>query len=404
MAGKNSRRSFLVGSAAAAAAAAAGLSVGRELAPDTAPEAATTAPSVQPTTVEFHGAHQPGIADPTPTHASFLSFDLAAETGRTQLTQTMQRWTAVASALASGDTSVDPSSVSSGSGPGMFTMTVGVGGGMLDRLGIARPEPLIDLPAFPGDRLDHDASYGDIFVQLCSNDAIYLSGAVRAVRRTAGDALVPRWQLNGFRGVAASTSSTNGRNLMGQVDGTNNIAVSRGSSGGAVWIDDPSPEWMQGGSYVVLRRIRMLLSEWESADGVTRDRTIGRHTSSGAPLGARDESDPVDLAAVDTSGTLTTPDDAHIRLAAPRRGAGEEMLRRSYSYSNGQIAGGTDEDAGLIFVSYQRDPRTSFVPVQRRLAESDALNRFTEATTSAIFAVLPGVVDDDDWYGRRLLG
>ena len=79
------------------------------------------------------------------------------------------------------------------------------------------------------------------------------------------------------------------------------------------------------------------------------------------------------------------------------------MLRRSYSYTNGQTTSADDEDAGLIFISYQSDPTTSFIPVQQRLAESDALNRFTVATSSALFAILPGVADKNDWYGRRLL-
>ncbi|MFD0647365.1 Dyp-type peroxidase [Streptomyces malaysiensis] len=108
--------------------------------------------------------------------------------------------------------------------------------------------------------------------------------------------------------------------------------------------------------------------------------------------------------AKDPSGALIIPDDAHIRLAAPRRGAGEEMLRRSYSYSIGQESGAAgDEDAGLIFVSYQADPTTSFIPVQQRLAKSDALAHFTLATSSALFAILPGVVGRHDWYGRSLL-
>jgi dye decolorizing peroxidase len=211
--------------------------------------------------------------------------------------------------------------------------------------------------------------------------------------------------MNGFRGAAASTSSSNGRNLMGQIDGTNNIAVSRTTSGGPVWIDHPQPGWMAGGSYVAVRRFRMLLSDWEASEVDVRDRAVGRHVSTGAPLGMRNEFDPVDLDATDSSGAPVIPADAHIRLSAPRPGAGEEMLRRSYSYSMGQAGGPAgDEDAGLIFVSYQSDPRTSFIPVQRRLAGSDALARFTVATSSALFAVLPGVADEGDWYGRALLG
>ncbi|TMM34080.1 MAG: hypothetical protein E6F99_22580 [Actinobacteria bacterium] len=46
-------------------------------------------------------------------------------------------------------------------------------------------------------------------------------------------------------------------------------------------------------------------------------------------------------------------------------------------------------DAGLIFVCFQRDPGQQFIPVQRRLAERDALNAFSQHTASAVFACPP---------------
>lgn len=399
-----SRRGFLIGGAAALSAAAGGVVVGSRFSDRT-----MTPPPIEPPTsaasVPFYGLHQPGIADPTPTHATFLAFDLRPGAGRADLATVLQSWTTISAALAVGSTDVDTSMISHGSGPGMFTMTVGIGANALDQLQIARPAPLVDMPLFPGDQLEEQSSHGGVFVQLCSNDAVYLAGAIRAVRDAAGSALTPRWQLGGFRGAAAATSSSNGRNLMGQIDGTNNIAASRATRGGAVWVDAASPAWMTGGSYVAVRRFRMLLNKWEAAPADERDSVVGRHISTGAPLGGKNEFDFVDLDAVDSAARPVIPTDSHIRLAAPRRGAGEEMLRRSYSYSSGELIGpDVDEDAGLIFVSYQSDPTKSFIPVQQRLAESDALNRFTIATSSALFAILPGVTDESDWYGRALLG
>ncbi|MGP3533632.1 Dyp-type peroxidase [Microbacterium sp. RD1] len=395
------RRGFLLGGAATVGAAAAGLLVGTQIAREATPDAPEPTPAT-PATVDFYGDHQGGIADATPTHAAFIAFDLAPGAGVAVLTDVFKRWTAMGAALAVGDTGADPTSISAGSDPGLFTLTVGLGSSGLDRLGIARPPALVDLPLFPGDQLDPAASHGDVFVQLCSNDAVYLGGAVRAIRGAAASALVPRWQMNGFRGARAASSATNGRNLMGQIDGTNNIAVSRRSAGPPLWVDASEPSWMTGGTYVAVRRFRMLLNDWESATPDARDRAVGRHIDTGAPLGGSHESDPVDLEATTPSGVPQIPADAHIRLAAPRRDAGEEMLRRSYSYTRGQTAAG-EEDAGLLFVSYQHDPRTSFLPVQQRLAESDALNRFTVATSSALFAILPGVSGPDDWFGRALL-
>ncbi|MDR7188199.1 deferrochelatase/peroxidase EfeB [Microbacterium sp. BE35] len=381
------------------------MAVGNQLSHIDALPAAMTSPSSppdQPDAVEFYGPHQGGIADATPTHASFLAFDLVVGAGRTHMAAVLKRWTELGAALAVGDTSLDPSLVSAGSQSALFTLTVGVGGSALDRMGIPRPAALVDLPLFPGDQLDDTASHGDFFVQLCANDAVYLGGAIRAVRAAASGVLAPRWQMNGFRGAHSATSSANGRNLMGQIDGTNNIAVSRRSTGAPVWVDADTPAWMTGGSYVAIRRFRMLLDSWEQTTSEIRDRAVGRHLATGAPLGGTAEFEPVDLAATTSGGAPLIPADAHIRLAAPRRGAGEELLRRSYSYSHGQSTPG-GEDAGLIFVSYQHDPRSSFIPVQQRLAESDALNQFTVATSSALFAVLPGATKKGDWLGQALL-
>jgi deferrochelatase/peroxidase EfeB len=78
------------------------------------------------------------------------------------------------------------------------------------------------------------------------------------------------------------------------------------------------------------------------------------------------------------------------------------MLRRGYSYVDG-----ADElgrlDAGLMFLAFQRDPRTAFVPVQQRLARHDAMNEYVRHTGSALFAVLPGA-RPGGWLGQTLLG
>ena len=399
-----SRRAFLIGGAASLGAAAAGVAAGSLLTTAVSPETVSDAEPETQTTVPFYGIHQPGIAEPPPAQAAFLGFDLAPGTSRTAVAEVMKKWTTLSAALAMGDTSADESLVSVGTAPGRFTMTVGISGPGLDALGAERPAPLVDHPVFPGDQIDERMSFGHMFVQLCSADRVYLAGAVRAVRQSAAAALTPRWQFSGFRNADADSTPRNGRNLMGQIDGTNNIAASRATEGGAVWVKDAGPRWLIGGSYVAIRRFRMLLGAWEDTPRGTQDRTIGRHLDTGAPIGSRQEQDPVDLDATDASGAPLIPLDAHIRLAAPRRGAGEEMLRRSYSYSTGQFDSAMgDEDAGLIFVSYQSDPTSSFIPVQQRLADSDALNRFVIATSSSLFAVFPGVQDSDDWYGRELL-
>jgi Dyp-type peroxidase family len=125
-----------------------------------------------------------------------------------------------------------------------------------------------------------------------------------------------------------------------------------------------------------VRRVRVLLDAWTALSLQERERVIGRHRDSGAPLGRTHEFDPMPL-------DDTVAADAHARLAAPLDGEAQ-LLRRGYSFDDG------DGDAGLLLLLYQRDPRRQFVPLQRRLAERDALARFTSPVGSAIFAIPPG--------------
>ena len=103
---------------------------------------------------------------------------------------------------------------------------------------------------------------------------------------------------------------------------------------------------------------------------------MGRHKRSGAPLGWRSEFDPRRLEDL--------PETSHVRASAARSNGGAAMLRRGYSYAE---AG--REDAGLLFLAYQRDPRRQFVPVQARLAREDALSPHVTHTGTADFALPP---------------
>ncbi len=130
-----------------------------------------------------------------------------------------------------------------------------------------------------------------------------------------------RWSQLGF-GRTSSTcqSQATPRNLMGFKDGTNNLKL-EDTAGLAdyVWVgEDDDPPWMRGGTYIVTRRIRMLIEVWDRASLADQEQTIGRVKASGAPLGARDEFD-VPTWPLDGRRGSVIPDDAHIRLAAPRR-------------------------------------------------------------------------------------
>jgi deferrochelatase/peroxidase EfeB len=177
-----------------------------------------------------------------------------------------------------------------------------------------------------------------------------------------------------------------------------------------VWVGTEGPAWMQGGSYVVVRRIRMALEHWDRTNVGFQEQTLGRHKVSGAPLGLRDEFAPLRLDRADKDGNPIIPENAHVRLANAASNGGAEILRRGYSYNDGvnftaerwpPWRQGMEYDAGLLFVAYQRDPRTGFVKIFENMAKFDMLNQFVTHTGGGLFAC-PGGVREGEFVGQRL--
>jgi deferrochelatase/peroxidase EfeB len=132
----------------------------------------------------------------------------------------------------------------------------------------------------------------------------------------------------------------------------------------------------------------MLIEVWDRATLADQERTIGRTKAAGAPLGGTHEHDAVDLGARQ-DGARVVPVDSHIRLASPKTNDEIAILRRGYSFTDGMDERLGQLDAGLFFISFQRDPQ-SFVTLQERLARHDALNEYITHKSSALFAVPPG--------------
>jgi deferrochelatase/peroxidase EfeB len=214
-------------------------------------------------------------------------------------------------------------------------------------------------------------------VQACADDPQVAFHAVRNLARLGRGLVVMRWSQLGFgRTSTTSRSQSTPRNLMGFKDGTNNIrAEDTEALRKHVWLPD-------GGTFMVTRRIRMLIETWDRAPLADQEDTIGRTKLEGAPLGGEHELDKVDLA--------DQPPNAHVALAQPSRNGGVKLLRRGYSFTDGMDNRLGELDAGLFFISFQRDPE-QFVRVQRRLGSVDALNEYIKHVGSAVFAVPPGV-------------
>ena len=162
------------------------------------------------------------------------------------------------------------------------------------------------------------------------------------------------------------------------------------------WVaGDDDQAWMAGGSYLVARRIRMLIEQWDRAVLKEQQAVIGRDKREGAPLGQTKEFDELDLESKGPDGPFV-PVDSHVRLASAQHLGGIRILRRGYNFTDGSDGFG-HLDAGLFFIAFCRNPLDQFVPMQLELARSDALNEYIQHVGSAVFACPPGLRDGEYW-------
>lgn len=185
---------------------------------------------------------------------------------------------------------------------------------------------------------------------------------------------------------------------MGMRDGTANEADPVAADDVA-WCTDPAYPWLVGGSHLVIRRMAIDLEAWDDLEVTAKEEAFGRRLRDGSPLTGTTEHETVDRLATADGFPVVNPA-AHAARAQARTGD-ERMLRRAYNYDAGVALDGTP-DAGLIFVCYQKDVSRSFIPVQRRLAESDLLNIWASHIGSASYAVPPGV-PEGSYLGQSLL-
>jgi len=354
--------------------------------------------------VGFYGKHQAGIDTPAQDRLHFAAFDLLSE-DPAELRELLREWTLAAAEATAGEmigevndvalAPPDDTGETVGLLPSSLTVTFGFGPGLFEKPGLGlggkRPAALKPLPPLPGDELDPAESGGDICVQACADDPQVAFHAIRNLARIGRGTVAMRWSQLGFgRTSTTSRSQDTPRNLMGMKDGTANIKAEDGAAMERfVWVGGEGPAWMRGGSYMVTRRIRMLLEVWDRASLGDQERTIGRHKYSGAPLGGTDEFEPLPLDA-QRDGHPLIPADSHVRLASARENAGARILRRGYSFTDGVDESLGELEAGLFFICFQRDPAKQFVPIQQRLGQIDALNEYIKHVGSALFAVPPG--------------
>jgi deferrochelatase/peroxidase EfeB len=408
--GEVRRRGFLRGAARGlgSAVAAAGL-VGADR------PAVPQLPAGFPQSVahaEFHGPHQAGILRPAQPATVFAAFDVTAD-GRRELTELLRTLTGRARFLTTGGTPPSPGITAppTDSGvlgpvvpPGGLTVTAGIGVSLFDgRFGLQSRKPLrlAAMPAFPDDDLDPAMCHGDLSLQLSAESPDVVLHALRDIARHTRGGMQVRWRMDGF--TSPSRPSGTPRNHMGFKDGIANPDANDGRSmDRLVWVGEggAEPAWTAGGTYQVVRLIRMLVEFWDRISITEQERMFGRSRDTGAPLDGTGEFDAPKYPQ-DPKGDVI-PLDSHIRLANPRdpRTEGQRILRRAYNYDRGMDSNG-NLDMGLLFCCYQQDLARQFETVQKRLA-GEPLVDYVMPFGGGYFFALPGVRDRTDWLGSAL--
>nr|WP_321310502.1 Dyp-type peroxidase [uncultured Campylobacter sp.] len=267
-----------------------------------------------------------------------------------------------------------------------LTLTFGVSASFFDKLGLKnKPSKLADLPHFPRDQLKEQFVGGDICIQACADDPQVAFHAARNLLRTARTSLSPKWSQMGFNSFMGSDTP---RNLFAFKDGT--INPKKTELDKEVWIKGGV---FDNGSYLIARKVVMHLETWDRTHLKGQNETFGRQRDSGAPFGKTSEFDEIEL-----SGDNAAPETSHAFLA---KSAGAKILRRSYSYASGVNERGA-LDAGLLFISFQRDP-AQFIAIQSALGLKDRMNEYITNIGSGVFACFGGVSrDKNDYIGKRL--
>lgn len=354
--------------------------------------------------IAFYGQYQAGIVSPLQKHVYFVVLDLH-DADLATLRDMFQTWTAYAARLTRGENVraygknhfVPPPDTGEADSlsPHRLTLTFGISPAFLDKTGLQgqRPTAFRDLPHFPRDQMKSQYTGGDICIQACADDPQVAFHAVRNLVRVARSHVNLRWSQSGFNSFDNPQHTP--RNLFAFKDGTANLTGEAAEH--LVFVSDDT--WLNNGTYMAVRRIRMFLETWDRTSYAEQNNTFGRDRHSGAVFGQSEEFDPVDLSLRDGKGEALVPEDSHVHLA---KHTGRNILRRSYSYASGIDEHG-QFDAGLLFISFQKDIQ-AFIDIQNAFGNVDKLNEYITHVGSGLFACFPGVRDESDYLGKALLG
>lgn len=393
-----SRRGLFGYAGAAGIGGAAGVVVGRATVGPAEPEAPVN--TVLGQSYSAYGEHQAGIFTPKTQFGELVAFDLLPATDVAALGRLMRVWGGDIASLMDGRPAAGDFAPDLAQRNVSLTALVGLGPHVfeLDGLASRRPAGFQEIPPMDHDRLDPRWSGGDLLVWVSADDQTSVAHATRRLVTDAAPFASRRWTQRGYwRPVDAEGRQVTGRNLFGQVDGSANPTGDLVAP--TVLMDD---QWLAGGTQLVVRRIEMNLTTWDEATRERQEASVGRSLATGAPLTGGEERDDLDLSAT-TDAAPRIALDAHARRAHPTENSGRRMLRRGLNYSHEEwVAGSSVETSGLIFTAFQASIADQFIPVQRRLDQSDALNEWTAAIGSSVWVIPPGY-QEGGFPGETLL-
>ncbi|MFP8883823.1 Dyp-type peroxidase [Streptomyces mangrovi] len=250
-----------------------------------------------------------------------------------------------------------------------------------------RPRRLKKMPSFVGDLLDPQMSHGDALVQVTGEKTARVREAADQVVRSLAPSWQVRWRVKGRReenrveaGKALMRNPFHFTEGFGNPDDPEQVIVRAGQG---------EPTWAAGGTYQVVRIIRMATELWDQDSAEEQEKIMGRRRDGRWLDGTPASEEPV--FAADSQGRAT-PLNSHVRMAAPDRRNRPAMIRRSYAYDQGE------GDTGLLFSCFQPDLEKGFETVQKRL-EGEAMAKYLLTVGGGYFFVPP---PGDTWLNMLL--
>lgn len=323
-------------------------------------------PSIALATEAFYGEHQNGIELSRQSNATLIAFDINEGVDQAAVARLMRLWTNDSAELTAGRSIIGDPQIEMAENPARLTILVGYGYSLFEKVGAKEKWPISErsIPAYSIDKLEEHWSDGDLIVQITGDNPQSIFHAALVIARDAEPFATVRWQQRGFLDPAGINTTQVSRNLMGQLDGTANKPIASKEFSEITWAQDGP---LEGGTTMVVRRIRIAVKAWDKLSTNNKGVALGRSLDSGAKLESKSASSHVSRAF--TSGSTG-------------------IMRRGFNYDDNYLADGT-RDAGLIFISFQESLKR-YLDIQAKLNEVDDLNRWTTPVGSALFIVPAG--------------